>query len=446
MLGHLSVYIGLALVLGGAIAGAIAVATGGAIFGSVVPAAGTAAGAGLGLGAGFLAGASAGYALAETVGLILLASFVIAEELSIFKSLGDLLAVPQTEAEQKEDFSQVADSSIAIVTAGLLMLIAFIGVALAKRVWAFVKSIPGRFRPKPKVVEPQPTGPKPVEPTPGSVDKLVICRVCDVVPGVPADLMAQRAKLSPEMRQFLDSKAATFFPDPLNPTPNNFKALRGFMENAAKKGGGDLEAGLRQIAPKAPPSGPPRGAGVGELPRLRQSVERLIAEIEDFAKANPDKPGIEKSATRLRQQLDGPVSDMENGRLEATPEQVNAVDRAAKGAQGELERAKAAPSGTIFSDESLGAEIDQIRPDGTLVQIKKIRALRNPSRTFDVTVEQIKRTLDIAQKNPVNGQPRKVIFEFPEGLSKDVAADLRAVELNRQHATINAPEIIVPPN
>src|SRR5258708_27638648 len=110
--GLLSVYMGRALVRGGAIGGAIGVATGGAIFGSVVPAAGTAAGAGLGLGAGFLAGASAGYAAAETVGLIMLASFVIAEEVSIFKSLGDLLAVPQSEEERKEDFSQVADSTI----------------------------------------------------------------------------------------------------------------------------------------------------------------------------------------------------------------------------------------------------------------------------------------------------------------------------------------------
>jgi hypothetical protein len=222
------------------------------------------------------------------------------------------------------------------------------------------------------------------------------------------------------------------------------------MENTAKKGGGplngkNLEAGLQKIAPKAPPSGPVRGAAVGELPRLRQSVEQLIAEIETFAKANPDKPGIEKSATRLREQLDGPVSEMENGRLEATPEQVNAVDRVAKGAQGELERAKVAPPGTRFSEIIDGVEIDQVRLDGTLVQVVKARALRNPSRTFEERVAQVKRTLTVAQNNPVNGRPRKVVFDFPEGLSKDVAADFRGIEVNGQHATINAPEIIVPP-
>src|SRR5207342_632265 len=103
MLGHLSVYIGIALVLGGAVAGAIAVATGGAIFGSVVPVAGTAAGAGLGLGAGFMAGAAAGWAVSETVGLILLGSFLLAEQASIAKAFMDLTQLPQDEEEQKED-------------------------------------------------------------------------------------------------------------------------------------------------------------------------------------------------------------------------------------------------------------------------------------------------------------------------------------------------------
>ena len=164
MLGRLSVYIGLAIILGGAVAGAIAGGTGGAIFGSVIPAAGTAGGGVAGVAAGAWAGAQAGYALAETVGLVLLVSFVAAEQISIPKALNDLLWVPQSEEEQNEDFNQATDSAIAIATAVLLMLIAFIGVAIAKRVWAFVKSIPGRFKPKPKVVEPEPAQPKPAEP------------------------------------------------------------------------------------------------------------------------------------------------------------------------------------------------------------------------------------------------------------------------------------------
>ena len=167
---------------------------------------------------------------------MLLVSFVMAEQISIVKALNDLLWVPQSAEEQNEDFNQATDSAIAYATALLLMLIAFIGVAIAKRVWAFVKSIPGRFRPKPKVVEPEPAQPKPAEPVSTNPNKLVICRVCDTVPNVPAELMAKRAKLSPEARARLDKTAASIFPDPPNPTPAQFDNLRKFMDAMEKRG------------------------------------------------------------------------------------------------------------------------------------------------------------------------------------------------------------------
>ena len=127
------------------------------------------------------------------------------------------------------------------------MLIAFIGVALAKRVWAFVKSIPGRFKPKPKVVEPEPVGPKPGEPVSTNPNKLVICRKCTEVKGFPDDLMTKRASLSDKARARLDQKAAEVFPDPENPTQAQFDAMRKFMEDMEAKGGGDLETGLQKL-------------------------------------------------------------------------------------------------------------------------------------------------------------------------------------------------------
>jgi hypothetical protein len=80
---------------------------------------------------------------------------------------------------------------------------------------------------------------------------------------MPAEIMAERAKLSPEARTVLDNKAAEIFMDPADPTPENFKALREFMDDAAKKGGGDLDRGLRDMAPPdegetKPPAEPPR--------------------------------------------------------------------------------------------------------------------------------------------------------------------------------------------
>jgi hypothetical protein len=100
-----------------------------------------------------------------------------------------------------------------------------------------------------KPTEREPT--KPSQKIPDDPNKLVICRVCDTVPNVPADLMAQRAALSPEMRAYLDKEAGKIFTDPANPTPENFKAFREFMEDAAKSGNGDLETGLRNKAAAA---------------------------------------------------------------------------------------------------------------------------------------------------------------------------------------------------
>jgi hypothetical protein len=86
----------------------------------------------------------------------------------------------------------------------------------------------------------------PEAPRAGAPDKLVICRACDIVPGVPADLMARRAALSPEMRAYLDAEAAKIFTDPAHPTPANMTALQTLVDEAAALAGGDLEAGLRQ--------------------------------------------------------------------------------------------------------------------------------------------------------------------------------------------------------
>jgi hypothetical protein len=163
-----------------------------------------------------------------------------------------LLKTGVTVKKQKEDaYNSVADNLIALAITAAIMLLAVLLPAIygvMKGVYNFIKGKVFRIRVAPvegKGAAPPET--KPVEPTkvarPGSRDALVICRVCDIVPGVPADLMAQRAKLSPEALKYLDAEAAKIFPDPAHPTADNFKALRQFMDDAAKQGG-TLESGL----------------------------------------------------------------------------------------------------------------------------------------------------------------------------------------------------------
>ncbi len=143
----------------------------------------------------------------------------------------------------------------------------------------------------------KPTGEKPKETDPAgqkeapkisdNPDKLVICRVCDTVPGVPADLMTKRAGLSPEGRARLDQKASGIFTDPANPTPQQFNDLRAFMDAMERRGQGSLEQGLQDlIATDAkfkwgnPKSGPTYGhTFLDHTQRLRPSqlVDRARA-------------------------------------------------------------------------------------------------------------------------------------------------------------------------
>lgn len=452
MLGHLSVYIGLAIVLGGAVAGAVAVATGGAIFGSVVPVAGTAAGAGLGLGAGFMAGAAAGWAVSETVGLILLASFVLAEQLSIAKAFLDLNQLPQSEEEQKEDFGQIADSTIAIVTALLLMLIAFIGVALAKRVWAFIKSIPVRLLPKPKAVDPAPVGAKPgeppVEPLPvpqGS--KIIICRTCVELKLVPPEIVARRASLSPEMQAFLDEKLGKIVRDPLNPTPNEFEQLTKMMDGIAKGANGDLEAGLRAAkAREAPPGAkPPSGdpVQVAKLPRLAEEAQELLQKIKILAAERPNT-GVEKMLKRLEQDIDGVLKRMQTGATEVTPERIEGFENNLKGFQTELDVATKAPEGTQFGVKKSGQEIDRIPADGSRwINDKGGRRYGGADPRVADLEAQATGNLKAAQlpENLVNGKPPEVEFHFPQGVTPEAAARLRKVNVGGQSLIVTGPEI-----
>ena len=151
MLGRLSIYITVLLVVVGAIGGAVGGTVGGAILGAMAGGAPAVPGAAAGGGVGLLAGAGIGLAAAGKLGLGLLLSFVAAEVATIEKTVVDLLLVPQTSDERQEDYNQVADSVIGVVVAGLLTLLAWIAARIARGILTLVQ----RFRTT--VVEPPPS-------------------------------------------------------------------------------------------------------------------------------------------------------------------------------------------------------------------------------------------------------------------------------------------------
>jgi hypothetical protein len=127
--------------------------------------------------------------------------------------------------------------------------------------------------------------------------------------------------------------------------------------------------------------------------------------------------------------------------VESSQYLVDRVKGSVEGARGELESARSAPSGTKFGDTSLGPEIDQIHPDGTLHQVKRWEPFTTADPQFAKVKAQLELTLETAQKHPVNGQPRNVVMEFQKGVKKEVADALRAVEVNGQRGTIVGKEV-----
>ena len=347
-------------------------------------------------------------------------------------------------------------SSSAISTAIVFILVGIGAIAsrLAKAFKAYRAGVGEAGEPvkgageRPK--EPDPAERKPTQKISDDPNKLVICRVCDTVPNVPADMMAKRAALSPEARARLDGTAASIFKDPPNPTPTEFDSLRKFMDAMEKRGGGSLEKGLQDLiaadakknvpAPD-PPAKPPFGPAVVKLPGVRSEIERVIKEIMDFANANPDNPTITRLAKNPRNVADGPLKSMETGQVEANDHLVERVQGTIKGAEGELEAAKAAPKGTLFAEELGGREIDQILPDGTLKQIKRLDIFEKSDRQFAKAEAQVRGTLQVAVDNPVGGKPRPVVMEFQNGVKADVADALRAIDVNGHKATIVGKEV-----
>ncbi|MBW4528042.1 MAG: DUF4157 domain-containing protein [Phormidium tanganyikae FI6-MK23] len=138
----LSGWITLFLVVLGAIGGTFAGGViGGILSGLVSLGVATPAGAAAGAGAGGLTGAGAGFAAAMGLGYVFLVSFAAGETVTFLKTLGDLLTGRQTEEERRRDYSQLADSLIALGITVVLVVLSYIAARLASAVLGLVKRI-----------------------------------------------------------------------------------------------------------------------------------------------------------------------------------------------------------------------------------------------------------------------------------------------------------------
>ena len=233
--------------------------------------------------------------------------------------------------------------------------------------------------------------------------------------------------------------------------PKKIVAFEGYLNGMAKKGDGDLEKGLLEDyrkANKPPEVIQPWGEMVSELPRLRQEAENLKGEIEKWLTTNNDIKRGERLIKTINDDLKGVMTDMETKGREVTKERVQGFENNLKGVRSEFEQAKTAPPdteiGRYVKYAGRDVEIDQIRPDGTWVNVKdyKLFGLNNPK--INELIKQAKMNLRAAEANLVNGIPPTVVFDFPNGVTPEVAKTLRAINLNGRHIQVTGKEIPLP--
>jgi hypothetical protein len=100
--------------------------------------------------------------------------------------------------------------------------------------------------------------------------------------------------------------------------------------------------------------------------------------------------------------------------------------------------------GRYVKFEGRDVEIDQIRPDGTWINVKdyELFGLNNPK--INELIDQAEMNLRAAEANLVNDIPPTVVFDFTNGVTPEVAKRLRAINLNGRHIQVTGKEIPLP--
>ncbi|MEH2064497.1 MAG: DUF4157 domain-containing protein [Nostoc sp.] len=250
--------------------------------------------------------------------------------------------------------------------------------------------------------------------------------------------MGQRGNLKdPDAIKFFDQKYNAIVGDATN--PKKIDAFERYLNATAKKQGDDLQKGLLEEYKKVnkpPEVKAPHGKGVSELPRLRQEAENLKRDIKTWLETEPDINRVERIIKTIDRDLKGPMTKMEQGTLEATIERIEGFNNNLKGARSEFEQARTAPPGTEIgvhkTFEGKKIEIDQIRPDGTWVNVKNYELFGKESKKFTELEKQAQMNLRAAQANPLpNGKIPTILFDFGEkGVTTEVAEALRAINVN----------------
>jgi hypothetical protein len=218
----------------------------------------------------------------------------------------------------------------------------------------------------------------------------------------------------------------------------------------------NLEQRLIQDWEAANPT--PRGAALGEVAPLKTQAEVLRTEIEAFRAANPKVTGIASRLAALDGEI-GRLNGMLQGRIEATPDGVQGTRNNIGGIEAELRTAQKANTvtglGTKFSLDGVAnkVEVDVVADNGeTWIDTKNVPPFGLESSDWvGGTGKQGLRTqatemVRAAGQNPLpSGKTPRVVFDFPKGVSAEVAAELQKIGARARGTVVpSSPGALVP--
>jgi hypothetical protein len=214
------------------------------------------------------------------------------------------------------------------------------------------------------------------------------------------------------------------------------------MERAIQGMQGNLEERMLERWIRANPT--PYGAALNQVPNELTRAQSLESEIQAFRDANPQIRGINEWFRRLRGEIRN-LDEMRRGINEATPERVEGAANNLNGVEGELRLAQRETGVTGVNQEFTylneqgkqgTIDADIVANNGnTWIDVKRVRPFGLESKDWlggasekppGVRV-QAQRMLQAAPQNPNNGVIPKIAFEFPLGVSREVAEALQAM-------------------
>jgi hypothetical protein len=303
---------------------------------------------------------------------------------------------------------------------------------------AFLVSAKNLLRGKPKPQIEEPAGKLPERPVPKPSET--------APPGMSETLRTLRSSLK-------DPRAIEQFDQMFGRMKGDSAKMERIIEGLQRSG--DLEERLIRDWEAANPT--PRGEALSEVPGLKARAEALQSEIQAYRDANPEVEGISEMLKAVKGEVNR-LNDMLAGKIEATPEGVQGTRNNINGAEAEFRNAQAETGVTgvnrkfSLDGEPNKVEVDVVSDKGhTWIDSKRVEPFGLESSDWvgkpgkQGLRVQAQEMLRAASQNPVNGVPPKVVFDFPLGVSREVAKALRTMGIEVRGSVVDPhPRPLVP--